>query len=367
MGNGQAESRKYAIQPYHMNGLNWRLVSEADGAGATRDDIVVVMGFMPAWWTHEYGITFGRDFNLDPDVHRATLAQMEDILRERFGDMPNFFCGDDYAHAEPMERRFGDALIPALFGSEVWFEGAGGHPYAPEMDLTAAEAGELEVPQIADHPVTQLLLPPRDDTEGRTAGELGFEGVINIAHKLRGQELFLDMIDAPERARHVFEVAYETIDSFVHMVRAWQDPRSTRPTYFVTCNCLLNMISPRMYREQLLEFDRRFSESFDLFGIHTCNWTVDPYLDVLAELPSLAYLDMGEESDLERVHRLWPDLAPSVFVHPQRLREMTEHEIACTVTELGERIGRGYILLSDLEVGTRDSQIRAAYESAARL
>jgi hypothetical protein len=63
----QHDTPKYHIQPYHMNGLNWRLVPDDPG----RDNIVIVTGFMPSWWTEEYGITFGADFHLDLDVHRA--------------------------------------------------------------------------------------------------------------------------------------------------------------------------------------------------------------------------------------------------------------------------------------------------------
>ncbi len=99
MSATQSAAPKYHIQPYHMNGLNWRLVPDDDG----RDNIVVVTGFMPAWWTQQYGITFGAPFHLDVEVHRCTLARMEEILRKRFGDLPNFFCGDDYAHAHPTE------------------------------------------------------------------------------------------------------------------------------------------------------------------------------------------------------------------------------------------------------------------------
>jgi len=346
-----------------MNGLNWRLVPD----DPNRDNIVIVTGFMPSWWTEEYGITFGRDFHLDLEVHRATLARMESILQERFGDLPNFFCGDDYANADPMERRYGDALIPALFDAQVSFDDASGHPFAVGLDLTPEQVGGLKVPDIARHPVRQLLLPPHEDDGWRTAGELGFEDVINIAYKLRGQDLFLDMIDSPERTRHLCDVIWRTINDFVHLVRAWQDPAGKRPTYFVNCDCLVNMISGTMYRQQLLEFDTRFYNSFDLYGIHTCNWTIDPYLDALGELPNLAYLDMGPGTDIDRVHKLFPGLSPSVFVHPQWLREVSEQGIARGITELGKRIGRGYILFSDLEIGTRDSQIRAAYEAAARL
>ena len=75
---------------------------------------------------------------------------------------------------------------------------------------------------------------------------------------------------------------------------------------------------------------------------------------------------MGPDSDLDRVHKLFPDLCPSVFVHPKYMLEMTEAEIDDCISELSRRIGRGYILLSDLEAGTTDSKIRAAYEAAAR-
>jgi hypothetical protein len=355
--------QRYRIQPYHMNGLNWRLAPEDPG----RDNIAIVAGFMPSWWTQEYGITFGPEFHLDPEVHRATLARMEAILRQRFGDLPDFYCGDDYAAAYCLERRYGDALIPALFGGAVSFEDASGHPYAPSLRLSEAQAEALVSPDLAAHPIVRSLLPGPDAGARRVAGELGFEGVINIAYVLRDQALFLDMVDAPGRSHHLFDVTWQTIDAFVHRVRDWQDPGGRRPRHFVNCNCLVNMISPRLYREQLLEFDQRFRASFDLFGIHTCNWVVDPYLDALAEIPGLAYLDMGEGSDLERVHRLFPDLQPAVFVHPQRIVEMTELEIERHIDALGRRIGRGTILLSDLEAGTRDSQIRAAYEAAARL
>jgi len=353
---------KHHIRPYHMNGLNWRLSPDK----LDRDNMVIVAGFMPAWWTKEYGITFGSDFHLNAEVHRNTLAEMEAILRERFADLPNFFCGDDYANSYPVERRYGDAFIPALFGSEVVFDDASGHPFAKCLLLSDEDARNLEVPDVVNNPIFKSLLKQRQNENVRVTGELGFEGVINIAHKLRGEEMFVDMIQEPDLIHHVFEVVYQTIDSVVHLIREWQNPDHIKPNCFVHCNCLINMISAEMYRQQLLEFDQRFSKSFDVFGMHTCNWTVDPYLDAIAEIENLDYLDMGADSDLDRVHRLFPDLCPSVFVHPQKFRSMSPSEINNEITELGKRIGKGYILLSDLEAGTTDDQIRAAYEAASQ-
>jgi hypothetical protein len=127
------------------------------------------------------------------------------------------------------------------------------------------------------------------------------------------------------------------------------------------------MISSEMYRERLFKYEEKFAESFDIFGIHTCNWTVDPYLDIFANLGGkLKYLDMGAESDLEKVHKLFPDLKPTVFYHPEKVRHLAVETIKEEIAELCRKIGEGYILLSDLEEGTQDNNIREIYEVAAR-
>lgn len=363
MNPWEEQKRKYRIEPYHVNGLNWKLVP----CDVVRTNITVVLGFMPSWWEREYGIKFGRDFHLDRNCHRDTLARMGRFLSDRFGDFPGFSGWDDYSCAYAFERRWGDALIPALFGCKVSFSEASGHPYAYDLGLDDSGISALGVPDIGSHPVTESLRPQSGDKGLEVKGEPGFEGVINIAYKLRGDKLFVDMAEAPEKARHIFEVVWRTINGLVDLVRSWQDPLGNRPTYFVNCNCMVNMLSPKMYEEQLLEFDKRFARRFDLFGIHTCNWTVDPYLDAIKQIDNLAYLDMGSVSNLERVRELFPHLRPAVFVHPEEFKSLSPREIAREVTRIGKALGNGYLLLSDLEAGTSDEQVRAAYEAAACL
>ena len=74
------KSTGYHIEPYHMNGLNWRLMPD----DPEMDNIIVVTGFMPAWWEIEYGITFGKAFHLDAETHRNTLMKThKSILNSR--------------------------------------------------------------------------------------------------------------------------------------------------------------------------------------------------------------------------------------------------------------------------------------------
>ena len=355
-------SRAFHIRPYHFNGLNWTLASGEDD----KDNIVVVTGFMPSWWEREYGIRFGSDFHLDPDTHRTTLSKMQSLLEERFGNLPGFLTTTDYAHSFPIERRYGDGLIPALFGASVSFDDASGHPYAECLKLSDEQVERLEPPDVENHPVVSSFLDEKKGGFLRTSGEPGFEGVINIAYKLRGEEMFVDMLQKPALARHLFEVVFETIRRTVLAVRTWQDPAHARPSYFVNCDCLINMISGDMYRGYLIEYEKRFSECFELFGVHTCNWKIDPYLDSLAGISGLAYVDMGAESDLEKVHRLFPSLRPAVFFHPERVRRLSPRDLRKEIGELARKIVKGYILLSDLEEGTSDGQIRAVYDEASR-
>jgi len=352
---------EYRIQPYHMNGLNWRLRPGREEPRA----ITVVTGFMPAWWQAEYGIAFGEPFHTDPRVHRGTLVRMSAALKQRFGDLGSFVFGDDYEDSYACERMYGDGFIPSLFGSRIHFDDASGHPYAECMHLDDGAVRRLEAPDFDTHPVFRTICDPRKEGFRRVTGELGYEGVINIAHKLRGEQMFFDMVEQRELFGHLADVIATTLDGVVHRVRAWQAPET--PASLVVCDCLINMISCDMYRELLLECDARLSRSFPLFGIHTCNWTVDPYLDALAEMAGrIQYLDMGAASDLDRVHRLFPRLRPSVFYHPERLRQLPRAQVRKEIDELCRKIGRGYILLSDLEAGTPDAVIRDVYETAAK-
>lgn len=351
----------YHIQPYHMNGLNWRVVPD----GAEKGNITVVTGFMPAWWQAEYGITFGSPFHLDPKVHQQTLVRMNAALQERFADLPGFVFGDDYENTYPCERRYGDAFIPALFGDPVDFDDASGHPFAALMNLSEDQVRALAVPDVANHPVVKSICDPDKGGYQSTSGHIGNEGVINIAYVLRGENMFVDIIQRPDLFDHLCHVVFETIASVMHTMRTWQD--SPGPDHIVVCDCVINMLSPAAYRERLYRYERMFADSFELFGIHTCNWTVDPYLDIIAEISDrINYLDMGPDSDLDKVHRLFPDLKPSVFYHPENVRNFSIEQITRQIDELCRRIGRGYILLSDLEAGTPDSHIRAVYDVAAR-
>ena len=252
------KQKNYHLQPYHMNGLNWTLVDKPK-----KDNIIIVTGFMPSWWTQEYGITFHKDFHLNPSVHKETLCKMASILNERFGNLPNFFFSPfDYADSYPAERIYGDALIPALFGSEVSFDDASGHPYADCPCLSDEQIFSLSVPDVENSSAIRAILDNCPDSNTPITGELGYEGVLNIAYKLRGQEIFLDLIQKPDLAAHLLDVIFQTIDNTVHTARKWQNLTNPKPTYFVHADCMVSMISGEMYSKHLLELCSRVTKAY---------------------------------------------------------------------------------------------------------
>ena len=74
----EVPASSYHIKPYHMNGLNLKLLPVDE----RKFNITVITGFMPACWEEEYGIIFGEACHVDAAVHRNTLLRMQALLRE---------------------------------------------------------------------------------------------------------------------------------------------------------------------------------------------------------------------------------------------------------------------------------------------
>ena len=104
------------------------------------------------------------------------------------------------------------------------------------------------------------------------------------------------MVTAPERAHHVLDVVCETTMRFADAVYARQARSGVTKDYFVTSNCVVNMISEEHYRQFVMPYDRRLSAHYANFGVHNCGWKVDAYAKAYSEIRELGYLDFGIQS-----------------------------------------------------------------------
>lgn len=186
---------------------------------------------------------------------------------------------------------------------------------------------------------------------------MNWQGILNNAYRLRGEEIFTDMILHPERAMHLFECLFRTMIEAIDRLHERQRLTGVNVDFCTVSNCLVNMISPQLYERLLLPFDRRFAEIFRVIGIHNCAWDATPYLSLYATIPNVGYIDMGMETDLPLTKRLFPSARRAVIYKPTDLEGKSIEEIRNDLEKIAEECGPCDLVLADIESGTPDEKV----------
>jgi hypothetical protein len=350
------------IYPYipFASALVWNRRPPADGV-----EPKIHVSFSPDWFTRRMGLDYGQRWHTDPLYRRESFVAMARAMNSEF---PGLRLG-----GAPEQIRGGlsqvnsCALMAALFGQDI--------VYSPEawpengrrlLDDASAEA--LEPSQVEDHPVYEDLMRQMELIErewGEVDGELNYQGVLNTAFRLRGEQIFVDMTVAPQRAHRVLSAVCETMIRLADAVYARQAASGVGKDYFVTSNCVVNMISEAHYREFVLPYDRRLSEHYPRFGIHNCGWKVDAYAAAYSEVKPLGYLDFGIQSDLPLIKRLFPDATLAVILNPDDLLGRGPGEIESILRRLERTVGRCRIIVGSLDGRTDSSEVVSFFNAAA--
>jgi hypothetical protein len=328
-----------------------------------------VVGFEPGWYHSRCGVALGERWHCDPDYRRETLIRMRAHLRGSF-PMAGQWDHEEEADVCTISGCFGVYVIPCAFGVEV--------QYFPDRWPTASSG-----PHLSDHDVERLT-PERalasrfvedlfDQMEliaskwGAVHGDLNWQGVLNNAFHLRGQQIFLDMVDRPDLANHLFSVIAEVMIRLGRAVQERQRRSGFDIDYMCVSNCTVNMISPAMYATQLLPLDARIADCFEGFGVHTCNWDISPYLDVLRRLPKVGYLDMGSQSDLRRVRALFPNTRRAVLLTPAKVHTAPLSELRRKLERICADLAPCDVVVGDIPAGTPDAKVNFVLDTCREL
>jgi hypothetical protein len=263
--------------------------------------------------------------------------------------------------AYPIAHAFG---IPLIYSSDRW--------PAPDVNgrLSVSDVENLDPKQVLQSPVVEDLLRQIGFIEekwGKIHGYLNWQGVLNNAFNLRGEAVFLDMYDKPDLLRHFFGVITDVMIGLAKEVQARQRSSGFPIDQLSVSNCVMNMISPEQYAEFVRPFDARIAESFERFGVHTCNWDVTPYIEVLSELPKLGYLDMGMMSDMARVKQTFPDTYRAVLYSPVKLQDSTLAEIRGDLEKIFAELGPCDLAMADIQATTSDDRIRKLLQMCSEI
>ena len=193
------------------------------------------------------------------------------------------------------------------------------------------------------------------------------DGVLNNVFNVYGENIFLDMSEAPEMAHRFFSLICDLMIALAKKVQERQRRSGFAIDQLDVSNCTINMISPRMYREFIQPCDRRIAESFERFGVHTCGWDATAYLDDLQELPKVGYIDMGAMSDLRRARRMFPHARRAVMYSPIKLQDASLAELEADMGRIFADYAPCDVVMADIQASTPDERVRDLLEICHRL
>ena len=332
----------------------------------------------PSWWHAHAGIDFDEDFFYHPAKRVECELSMESVLYERFG---RHGLGRDRDRDLPVLGAVHNAagyLVSEMFGCEVRYH-AGAAP-----DVVPANRDRLEINPDAPFrsPAFKRFERLRDELKARHGyllGDVGWAGVLNLGLDLRGQELFLDMVDAPEPVATEFGKMASAIERFVGCVESEtgsssisvnRTVRHFRRPVFLHSECSNTMISAADYERFVLPVDAAWSLRHRPFGIHHCGKDPHRFAASYAKLPYLDFLDVGWGGDIAKVREHLPDTFLNIRLDPVGITHQTPEEIRATIVRLVGQSGNPWltgVCCINMDNHVTDAQIDAIFETVADL
>ncbi|MEA3453371.1 MAG: uroporphyrinogen decarboxylase family protein [Candidatus Caldatribacteriota bacterium] len=330
-------------------------------ADGTESDMRVSLGFVPAWFYQRCGVDFTERWHQDPFYRYNSLVKMKKELCKAFPSIS--YWSEDYKDdLATISGCYGAYVIPKVFGFFLLYK----KDRWPEIDknkekLSVKEVEELNTNNILSSSFTEEIFHQMDIIEaewGKIHGYLNWQGVLNNAFHLRGENIFTDFYDKPDLVHHFLSVITDVIIRLTQKVQKRQRKSGFYVNHFCVSNCTVNMVSPQIYREFLLPYDKKIAESsFERFGMHTCNWNITPYLEEIKKIPKVGYLDMGIMSDMKKVKKMFPGARRAVMYSPVRLQEASLNEIKKDMEKIYNELSPCDIVMADIQATTSDERV----------
>lgn len=316
------------------------------------------IGFTPNWYHQSLGIDFGEKWHTDPVYRKRSLTEMRIEIDNRFPG--NQIGKHDDETPDLLTGLFGACSIAAIYGVPVRFE-TDQWPVSGHVHISEEEMEKLRPPDLSANSFFLKIMEQVDwisRNEGKVYGFMNWQGVLNNAQRIRGQELFMDFYMNPEAVKNLLDCVCTTMIDAAKILQQKQRENGIEFTFFTVSNCLVNMLSPELYNEFILPFDQKIAIAFDTIGIHNCAWSATPYLDDYAQVPKVGYIDMGMDSDLEKAKKLFPETRRAIMYTPMDVANKTPGQIRNDMEIIAGKYGPCDIVAADIEYGTPDEKVK---------
>jgi len=132
-------------------------------------------------------------------------------------------------------------------------------------------------------------------------------------------------------------------------------------------NCTVNMIGPTLYGSRLLKYDQKIGEKFPLVGVHNCAWTVTPYLELYSQIPNVAYIDMGIDSDLKKARDIFKKARRNCLYKSVDLQNKSKDDIRRDFEFIADNLAPCDVGMPDIEYDVPDEKIMFAIDLCEEL
>jgi hypothetical protein len=326
-----------------------------------------VPGFATQWYHKRLGIDFSESWHTDAVTRYEAVLKMKRYVNELFPDSREFelrYNGDVEETCSTISGVHGVMLMYMIYGGRVLYQ-PGAWPDAHSVScLSPEKIRALEPFDLENNPVVQNLLSQMDvlrERYGIVHGYLNYQGVLNTAFKLRGSDIFIDMLDDPEMTKKFFSHIAKTTRDLALMVQKRQRESGFDVNLIGSSNCVMNMISPQMYEDMLFEYDRFLSLPFERYAMHTCNWDITPYIGVLRKLSNIGYIDMGADSDYEKVREAFPLARRNILTSPVFMFKSRQERIRI-IDRVADILAPCDISMGSISTSVPDEEIRWMYD-----
>jgi len=317
----------------------------------SKDFLQVTFVFHPEWWHKNYGLSFEKEFFYDPDTRVEADLKMRKILNERFGK----YNIEKEVHLKPRPsigavHLAAGYIISEMFGCEVKYT-RDSSPQVISKNISDEEADKIEPVNFNKNETFQELKKLVEQLKknfGYVMGDINWQGVLNVALDIRGDDIFIDMLNNPKRARRIFNSITETIKYFVNYVKSETGTSSisvnraikfVNPEIDLHSNCSVVMISANTYRDILLEYDIKLAKALQPYGIHHCGNNMHIYADSYAQVPGVSFFDVGWGSDIAICREKLPKAFLNLRYDPVKIGKVEPGEVKEDINKMLKQLG----------------------------
>lgn len=298
--------------------------------------------FHPSWWHKHTAISFDEDFFYHPLKRVESERRMEQELHNRFG---HWGLGADHnknlPHLGAVHLAAG-YLISELLGCQIRYA----ENQAPQVLCPHREDFKLNIDPALNYPALARLRRLIDQLRtrfGYVCGDINWQGVLNVALDLRGDEMLSSLLFQPEESYRYFQDIAAVIEHFVRFIHAQTASssisvnrivRHLAPPIFLHSECTHTMISEDLYEHFLLPIDLHWNQTLQPFGVHYCGSDPHRYANSYAKIPRLAFLDLGWGGNIRLLREKLPHTFFSLRLDPVTINRTPDDELADTIRRM---------------------------------